>query len=149
MGVEPGRLVVQGTERRAFGEYVSQRGELASYAFGWDSGDESGFGRLTIGIGAGNEGGGTFHVRVWIDEDDGWAMGLVDEPFEDVPEGGPDLTADQARAHEDSPFVWWVADFEDRTLMDVLDLPPGQGAVRDGVGGRWTRRPEESFPSSG
>jgi hypothetical protein len=27
-----------------------------------------------------------------------------------VPEGGPDLTADEARAHEDLEFVWWVSD---------------------------------------
>jgi len=27
-----------------------------------------------------------------------------------MPEGGPDLTAVQARAHEDLPFVWWVVD---------------------------------------
>jgi hypothetical protein len=29
--------------------------------------------------------------------------------FERVPEDDPDLTADQARAHGDRPFVWWVA----------------------------------------
>jgi hypothetical protein len=27
-----------------------------------------------------------------------------------VPEGGPDLTADAARAHPDIAFIWWVAD---------------------------------------
>jgi hypothetical protein len=27
-----------------------------------------------------------------------------------MPQGGPDLLADQARAHEDMPFVWWVVD---------------------------------------
>ena len=42
--------------------------------------------------------------------EDGHAFSLTDDPFERVPQGGPDLTADQARAHEDLPFVWWVAD---------------------------------------
>lgn len=46
---------------------------------------------------------------VFADED-GYAFSLVDEPFERVPQGGPDLTADQARAHVDLPFVWWVVD---------------------------------------
>jgi hypothetical protein len=27
-----------------------------------------------------------------------------------VPQGGPDLTADEARAHVDLPFIWWVTD---------------------------------------
>jgi hypothetical protein len=113
--VQEGRLVeaptaaVTGMERRAFGEFVSPRGELASYAFGWTTGAEPHVGALTIGIGAGNEGGGTFHVVVFRHED-GHAFSLTDEPFERVPEGGPDLTAEQARAHEDLPFVWWVAD---------------------------------------
>ena len=35
---------------------------------------------------------------------------FVDEPFENVPEGGPDLTAEQARAHDTLPLIWWVAD---------------------------------------
>ncbi|GAA1674089.1 hypothetical protein GCM10009745_16420 [Kribbella yunnanensis] len=121
--------------------------------------------------------------------------------------GGPHLTAQQARAHEDLPFMWWVADNalatdrrawwllhwllqtnciqtaevfdmrepvllvghdeddgiwqligtsdagpdgklghlshaidEDPTLIDVLDLPRGQSAVRSAVGGPWTRQ---------
>jgi hypothetical protein len=113
--VQEGRLVeaptaaVTGMERRAFGEFVSPRGELASYAFGWTTGAEPHVGALTIGIGAGNEGSGTFHAVVFRHED-GHAFSLTDEPFERVPEGGPDLTAEQARAHEDLPFVWWVAD---------------------------------------
>jgi hypothetical protein len=37
-------------------------------------------------------------------------MGLQDEPFEDVPEGGPDLLREEALAHEDLDFVWAVAD---------------------------------------
>ncbi len=98
-----------GTDRRAFGEFVSHRGELASYAFGWATGAESHVARLTIGIGAGNPGGGTFHAVVFAHED-GHAFSLVDEPFEKVPEGGPDLTAQRARAHDTLPFIWWVAD---------------------------------------
>jgi hypothetical protein len=39
-----------------------------------------------------------------------YAFALIDEPFERVPQGGPHLTAEQARAHDDLPFVWWVAD---------------------------------------
>jgi hypothetical protein len=64
---------------------------------------------MSIGIGAGNPGGGTFHAVVF-ENDAGPAFSLIDEPFERVPQGGPNLTADQARAHEDLPFVWWVAD---------------------------------------
>jgi hypothetical protein len=45
-----------------------------------------------------------------FEHDGDHAFSLTDEPFERVPEGGPDLTADQARAHVDLPFVWWVAD---------------------------------------
>ena len=96
-------------ERRAFGEFVGPGGELASYALGWTSEADPRVGRVTIGIGAGNPGGGTFHAVVFA-HDDGYACSLVDEPFERVPEGGPDLTAEQARAHGDLEFVWWVVD---------------------------------------
>ena len=99
----------RGVDRRAFGEFISHRGELASYAFGWTTGSETHVARLSIGIGVGNPGGATFHAVVFTHED-GHAFTLVDEPFEDVPEGGPDLTADRARAHETLPFIWWVAD---------------------------------------
>lgn len=98
-----------GMDRCAFGEFVGPRGELASYAFGWTTGSDPHVARMTVGIGAGNPGGGTFHARVFVYED-GVAYSLVDEPFERVPQGGPDLTADQARAHVDLPFVWWVVD---------------------------------------
>lgn len=100
---------VTGMDRRAFGEFVGPRGELASYAFGWVTGADPHVARLSIGIGAGNPGGGTFHA-VAFPHQDGHAFSLIDEPFERVPQGGPDLTADRARAHEDLPFVWWVAD---------------------------------------
>lgn len=213
--VEPGRLVelptpdAGGMERRAFGEFCSPRGELASYAFGWTTGAEEHVARFTVGIGAGNEGGASFHSVVFCDDEGGHAFGLVDEPFEDVPEGGPDLTADEARAHEALPFVWRVADDvmerdprawwmdhwlmgswcirtpevfertepvllvvrdhdgdwqligatgagdegkvghlhhsvdEDQTLVEVLDLEPGERAEREAVGGPWTR---STFP---
>jgi hypothetical protein len=113
--VVEGRLVQtptadgSGVDRRAFGEFVSPRGELASYAFGWTTGSDSHVARWSIGIGAGNPGGGTFHA-ITFDHDDSYAFSLVNEPFQAVPQGGPDLTADQARAHQDLPFVWWVAD---------------------------------------
>jgi hypothetical protein len=194
-------------ERRAFGEFISHRGELASYAFGWTTGAERRIGRLTVGIGVGNPGGASFHAEVaW--QEGGHAFQLVDEVFEDVPEGGPDLTADQARAHDALEFVWAVADRvmwrdrrawwllhwlrgtlaistaevfareepillvvnddddelwqligasdagpdgrighlhhavdEDQTLLDVLDLDPGEEALRHAVGGEWLRRP--------
>jgi hypothetical protein len=98
-----------GMDRRAFGEFVGPGGELASYAFGWTTGAESRIARLSVGIGAGNPGGATFHAVVFAHED-GHAFSLIDEPFEHVPQGGPDLSAEQARAHEDLPFVWWVVD---------------------------------------
>ena len=54
-------------------------------------------------------GGGSFDAEVrWID--DGFGMTLVGEPFEDVPEGGPHLSREEALAHDTLPFVWWVAD---------------------------------------
>jgi hypothetical protein len=107
--VEAPAAGVGAVDRRAFGEFVGPRGELASYAFGWITGSEDHVARLSIGIGAGNPGGGTFHA-VMFPHEDGHAFSLTDERFERVPEGGPDLTADQARAHVDLPFVWWVAD---------------------------------------
>jgi hypothetical protein len=100
---------VTGMDRRAFGEFVSHRGELASYAFGWTTGADPHVARLTIGIGVGNPGGGTFHALIHNHEG-GYAFSLTDEPFERVPEGGPDLTASEARAHDTLPFIWWVAD---------------------------------------
>ena len=115
MRIEEGRLLERrcpdcgGTERRAFGESESHRGELASYAIGWTSGHEEKVGFVTIGIGAGNPGGGTFHAEVRPHEGS-YAMALVDEPFEDVPQGGPDLTREEALAHPDLRYVWWVAD---------------------------------------
>lgn len=120
--VRPGRLFEDptpdgtGVERRAFGEFVSGRGELASYALGWTTGGDESIGRLTVGLGAGNPGGGSFHVAVFS-HDDSYAMSLVDEPFADVPQGGPDLRREQALAHEDLPFVWFVAD-------QVMDCDP-------------------------
>lgn len=54
-----------GMDRRAFGEFVGPGGELASYAFGWTTGAQPHVARLSIGIGAGNPGGGTFHAVVF------------------------------------------------------------------------------------
>jgi hypothetical protein len=100
-----------GVERRALGEFVSGRGELASYAFGWVTEAESAprEGRMTVGIGIGNEGGASFHWAV-VRHEKSYAYRLVDEPFERVPQGGPDITADEARAHETLRFVFWVGD---------------------------------------
>ncbi|GAA2533864.1 hypothetical protein GCM10010201_36400 [Pilimelia columellifera subsp. columellifera] len=82
---------------------------MASYAFGWTTGSDPHVARLSVGIGVGNSGGGTFHAVVF-DHEDAYAFSLTDEPFEQVPQGGPDLTVDQARGHDDLPFVWWVAE---------------------------------------
>lgn len=98
-----------GIERRAFGEFVGPRGELASYAFGWTTGTGPHIARVSIGIGVGNPGGGTFHALV-VAHEGSYAFSLTDEPFEHVPQGGPDLNADQARAHVDLPFIWWATD---------------------------------------
>ena len=60
MRIQEGRLEERecphcgGTERRAFGESESFRGELASYAFGWTSPHEHRVAYLSVGIGAGN-----------------------------------------------------------------------------------------------
>jgi hypothetical protein len=116
MEIEEGRLVERecpdcgGTERRAFGEAVSPRGELSSYAIGWTTEHEEKVGHMTVGIGAGNEGGGSFHMVVLLDAAGDPGMQLVDRPFEDVPEGGPDLLREEALAHDTLDFVWWVAD---------------------------------------
>jgi hypothetical protein len=136
--VTEGRLVevptpdATGMDRRAFGEFEGVRGELASYAFGWVTGAEAHVARLTIGIGAGNPGGGTFHAVV-VAHEDGHALALVDEPFEQVPEGGPDLIADEARAHEDLEFIWWVADHvmaRDRRAWWMLHWLLGTRAIQ-------------------
>ena len=113
--IEEGRFVevptpgATGMDRRAFGEFESPRGELASYAIGWATDADPRVGKITIGIGAGNPGGLTIHAAVVPDEE-GHAFSLVDEPFEEVPEGGRHATAEQARADEDLPFMWAVAD---------------------------------------
>ncbi|MBJ8339169.1 hypothetical protein JGU71_09745 [Antrihabitans sp. YC3-6] len=115
MKISEGRFIegptpsASGIDRRAHGEFVSPRGELASYAFGWTTGEEKRVARLTIGLGVGNPGGGSFHAMMFPTEGS-FAYGLVDEPFERVPQGGPDLTAAEARAHECIEFVWWVVD---------------------------------------
>ena len=115
MRIEEGRLVEAPCpdcghmEHRAFGESESRRGELASYAIGWTSGHDLVTGWMTIGIGAGNPGGGSFHIEVQV-VDEQPSMRLVDRPFEDVPEGGPDLTREQALAHPNLDYVWYVAD---------------------------------------
>jgi hypothetical protein len=194
-----------GLERRAYGEFVGPRGELASYALGWRTDADPLVGRVSIGIGVGNEGGGTFHAEAFF-QDDVLGYALVDEPFAEVPQGGPHLSAAEAKAHVDIEFVWAVVDvvFErdrragwlrhwlggtvaiqtpqafdleepillvqhdaddgvwqligtsdagedgrvahlvhavdaDPTLLDVLDLAPGERAVRSEVGGEWTR----------
>lgn len=194
----------RGMARRAYGEFVGPQGELASYALGWST--DSDHGRVTVGIGRGNPGGGTFHAVVFR-QDDSYAFQLVDEPFDSVPEGGPHLSADEARAHTDLPFVWWVVDCvfardrrahwlrhwlvgtlcietrqvfeleepvlfvshdeddgmwqligrsdagpdgkvghlshaidEDPSLLDVLDLEPGEQAIRKSADRAWKRR---------
>lgn len=117
MRIDEGRLVERrcphcgNLERRAFGESESDRGELASYALGWTAGHEDLVGYMTIGIGVDNPGGGTFHIEVRVvDDDSGVGMGLVDTPFEDVPQGGPDLSRGEALAHEDIAYIWFVVD---------------------------------------
>ena len=97
-----------GMERRAYGEFVGPNGELASYAIGWTTGADHGL--ISVGIGRGNPGGATFHSVVFADAGS-HAFQLVDEPFAQVPEGGPDINAEAARRHEDLPFVWWVIDW--------------------------------------
>lgn len=196
----------RGMDRRAFGEFIGPRGELTSYAVGWTTGTDQHVGRISVGIGAGNPGGATIHAVI-VDNGNQYGFSLTDDPFEQVPEGGPSLTAQQARAHVDLPFMWWVADQvlatdrrawwllhwllqthciqtaevfelrepvlaighgeddgiwqligtsdagsdgtvghlshvidEDQTLLDVLDLQPGQAALRSAVGAPWTRQ---------
>lgn len=194
----------EGHDLRVFGEFIGPRGDFASYAFGWVSGADAG--RVSVGIGAGNLGAATFHAAAFPHDGD-IAYALVDEPFATVPQGGAHLSADEAREHEDLPFIWAVVDSVmaldsragwlrhcvlgttsiataavlageepvlyishdaedgmwqfvgssdatvengrighlhhivelDATLIDVLDLEPGQHATRTHVGGPWTR----------
>ena len=119
-------------EWRVFGEFEGPHGELTSYAFGWVPEHDERVAAMTIGMGAGNEGGGTFHVHVHVDAEGAWGMGLVDEPFEDVPEGGPDLSREEALAHEDLPWIWHVADgimLLDRRAEWMLHWLKDTGAV--------------------
>jgi hypothetical protein len=113
--IEEGRLVERvcpdcgNVERRALGESISQRGELASYAVGWTAGHDDRVAFMTIGIGIGNPSGGSFHIEI-CEVDGHYGMRLVDRPFERVPQGGPDLTREQALEHEDLRYIWFVAD---------------------------------------
>lgn len=123
-----------GIERRAHGEFVGPRGELASYAFGWVSDADPREARLSVGIGSGNLGGGTFNAVIFL-RDDGHAFTLVDEPFQSVPQGGPNLSAAEARSHEDLPFVWAVADtvmHRDRRAIWMLHWLEGTLAIATG-----------------
>ncbi len=104
------RPTAAGVTREAHGQFVGPNGEKAGYAFGWATDTSPAEARLTIGIGAGDAGGGTFHARI-VEHDGGYAFGLTDQPFTDVLGGGPHLTTAQARRHDDLAFVWWVADF--------------------------------------
>jgi hypothetical protein len=63
-----------GVERRAFGEAESSRGELASYAIGWNTGGDHESARMTVGIGAGNPRGGSFHIEL-LRSGDEWVRG--------------------------------------------------------------------------
>ena len=212
--VTEGRLVevptpdATGMDRRAFGEFASHRGELASYALGWVTGGDERVGRLTIGMGAGNPGGGTFHMAVGVGRGRPLRAPSRRRAVRGRAEGGPDLTREEALAHEDLAWIWaasdrimrldrralwmlhWVLETltyisapvfsqdepvlhvvheaepdrwamigaadagtegrihhlhhavdEDQTLLDVLDLPPGDEALRGEVGGEWLRRP--------
>jgi hypothetical protein len=107
--VEVPAVGVVGRGRRAFGEFVGPRGELATYAFGWTTSSHPHVARLSIGIGAGNPGGGTFHAVAFL-PGGSYAFSLSDEPFEHVPQGVPHLSAERARGHVDLPFVRWAAD---------------------------------------
>jgi hypothetical protein len=81
----------------------------------------------------GNPGGGTFHAVVFEHEGD-CSYSLIDEPFEDVPEGGPDLTADEARAHDTLPFVCLGARptrVVDAALAAGYPLRPEHGNLRE------------------
>jgi hypothetical protein len=118
-------------ERRAFGESVSERGELASYAIGWTSGHEDQVAHMTIGLGAGSPRGGSFDIEIRMGED-AWRVTLVDRPFERVPQGRPDLTREQALAHEDLDYVWFVADqvmAQDRRAFWMLHWLVGTQAL--------------------
>ncbi|MDQ3721661.1 MAG: hypothetical protein M3376_01020 [Actinomycetota bacterium] len=83
--IEEGRLVelptpeATGMQRRAFGEFVGIGGELASYALGWTTGAERHVAHKTIGIGAGNAGGATFHAELFS-SDDGYAFAPSTSP---------------------------------------------------------------------
>jgi uncharacterized protein YfiM (DUF2279 family) len=61
-----------GLEHRAFGEFVGPRGELASYALGWSADADPHVARLSVGIGAGNAYGGTFHLVMERDRRARW-----------------------------------------------------------------------------
>jgi len=113
-----------GIDRRAFGEILGPRGERASYAVGWTNDANPAVGRITVGVGVGKPRGGTVHAEV-IDDGDSYRFTLVDEPFEDVPRGGPDLIAAQARVHRGLPFIWWVVNIVMARDPRALWMKPG------------------------
>jgi hypothetical protein len=73
--VEEGRLIevptpdASGMERRAFGEFESRRGELASYAFGWTTGADPRVARFTVGTSDASPAGKIGHLWHALDED--------------------------------------------------------------------------------
>jgi hypothetical protein len=58
------------------------------------------------GIGAGNPGGATFHAELFTDDDGGCAFALVDEPFEQVPQGGLDLARGEEAVRDRAGGAW-------------------------------------------
>lgn len=161
-----GRLIESPTSdatgiiRRAFGEFVGPGGELASYAFGWTTCAGPHEARMSVGIGAGDPDGGTFHAVVFT-KNDNHAYALVDSPFEQVPQGGPDLTADLSVGHDRDGMLQLIGTTDangqngrinhlhhavdtDSSLMDVLGLQPGHRATRSRIDGPWTRHMSDS-----
>ena len=122
--VEPGRLVevptpdATGVDRRAFGEFESARGELASYALGWTTGAD-------------------LHVGQVFQQKEP-ALFVVNDADDELWQliGKTRVGPDSELGHR------YHSVDEDPTLMDVLDLDPGHTAVREKVGGRWKRQVE-------
>lgn len=148
-----------GVERRAFGEFVGPHGELASYAFGWTTGPQQHAARFTVGIGAGNPGGGTFHAIAfdrrarWMKH---WLLGTTSIQTGEVFERREPILY---VGHDAGDGLWQLigpsdadpatgrlvhlhhAVEHDPTLLDVLDLEPGAKAYRTGPGAPWTGEP--------
>src|SRR4051794_35354438 len=156
--VEEGRSIetatpgATGIQRRAFGEFVSHRGKMASYAIGWATDAD-----LTAEEARAHD---TLPFVWWVADEamerDRRARWLVGTTSLQTPEVFELSEPILLLTHNEDDGVWQLIGANDAhgepvmghlyhavdeapTLLDVLDLKPGERAERDRVGGEWVR----------